>query len=194
MCLIRIYQPNKIVRILITYILYKIIITSIPQDVFFDLLRKIVSLKAAEGKAIQINKWDNNYVLWQKESQSLIQEQALDVTQKKKNWGKIIIFPDTFSKCFAKAGFGDIEEAYDDDNQPLQKLATLLRRVHLDIDAEAVVSFDKHLRNKEGFEKAEDLVRGDSADQEDDGVNIDEESSSGQTVEDLKTKTYSEAL
>nr|CAD7569179.1 unnamed protein product [Timema californicum] len=96
---------------------------------------------------------------------------------------------------FSKVGFQNIEEAdNDEDNQPLQELVALLRRGHLDIDAEAVVSFNEHLRTEEGVKKAADLVQSDPADQEDDGVNIDEQSSSRQTVEDLKIKTYSEAL
>nr|CAD7429037.1 unnamed protein product [Timema monikensis] len=80
-----------------------------------------------------------------------------------------------------------------EDSQPLQKLVALLRRGHLGIDAKAVLSFDKHLRT-EGVEKAADLVQSDPADQEYYSVNIDEESYSGQTIEDLKIKTYYEAL
>ncbi|CAG2057795.1 unnamed protein product, partial [Timema podura] len=65
---------------------------------------------------------------------------------------------------------------------------------YLGIDDEAIVSFDEHLNTEEGVEKAADLVQRDTADQEDDGMNIDEENSSEQTVEDLKINTYSEAV
>nr|CAD7423242.1 unnamed protein product [Timema monikensis] len=76
------------------------------------------------------------------------------------------------------SGATDIEEAdYDyEDNQPLQELAAMLRRGHLDIDAEAVVSFDEYLPTEEGFEKETELVQSDPAYQQDDGVNINEES------------------
>nr|CAD7265820.1 unnamed protein product [Timema shepardi] len=95
-----------------------------------------------------------------------------------------------------KADFRDIEEADDDDkdSQLLQELAALLKRGHLYIDAEAFVSFNEHLHTEEGVEKAAYLVQCDSADQKDDGISINEESSSGETVDNLKSKTYSEAL
>nr|CAD7394218.1 unnamed protein product [Timema cristinae] len=71
------------------------------------------------------------------------------------------IHPDTVRKCSKKASFRDIEEAdYDyEDNQPLQELAAMLRRGHLDIDAEVVVSFDEYLPTEEGFEKETELVQ-----------------------------------
>ncbi|KAJ8881658.1 hypothetical protein PR048_018144 [Dryococelus australis] len=108
------------------------------------------------------------------------------------------IHPDTVGKCFAKAGFKEIEETDDDeDNQPLNELADMLRRGCQDIDAEAVVSFDDNLSTEEGADRAVQLIHnnsGDETDQEDDGENNDEEDESKQTVDDLKIKSYAEAL
>nr|CAD7197004.1 unnamed protein product [Timema douglasi] len=105
------------------------------------------------------------------------------------------IRPNNVRKCFANAGFRDIEEADDGEgSKPLQKLAALFRRGYLDFDSKSFVSFDEHLHTDEEVEKAADLIQSYSVDQEDYGVKINNESSSGQTVEDLRIKTYSEAL
>ncbi|KAJ8893288.1 hypothetical protein PR048_005879 [Dryococelus australis] len=106
------------------------------------------------------------------------------------------IRPDTVRKCFAKAGFKEIEETDDDDNQPLSELADMLRRGRQDINAEAVALFNNDL-GTEGVDRAVQLKHnhpGDEADQEDDGENNDEEDESKQTVDDLKIKSYAEAL
>ncbi|KAJ8876442.1 hypothetical protein PR048_020887, partial [Dryococelus australis] len=108
------------------------------------------------------------------------------------------IRPDTVKKCFAKAGFKEIEETDDDeDNQPLNELADMLRRGCQDIDAEAVVSFNDDLSKEEGVDRAVQLINnhpGDEAVQEDDDENNDEEDESKQTVDDLKIKSYAKAL
>ncbi|KAJ8892938.1 hypothetical protein PR048_005519 [Dryococelus australis] len=91
------------------------------------------------------------------------------------------IRPGTVRKCFAKADFKEIEETDDEDNQPLNELADMLRRGPQDIDAEAVVSFDDNLSTEEGVDRAED-----------DGKNNDEEDESKQAVD--KIKSYVETL
>ncbi|KAJ8879855.1 hypothetical protein PR048_020472 [Dryococelus australis] len=89
--------------------------------------------------------------------------------------------PDTVRKCFAKADFKEIEETdNNEDNQPINELADMLRRGCQDIDAEAVVSFDNNLCT-EGVDRAVQLIHnhpGDEAGQEDDGENNDEEDES----------------
>ncbi|KAJ8866071.1 hypothetical protein PR048_033595 [Dryococelus australis] len=98
----------------------------------------------------------------------------------------------------SQAGFREIEETNDDeDNQPLNELADMLRRGRQGIDAEAVVSFDDDFSTEEGVDRAVQLIHnnpGDEADQEDDGENNDEEDKSKQTADDLKIKSYAEAL
>ncbi|KAJ8889400.1 hypothetical protein PR048_008899 [Dryococelus australis] len=107
------------------------------------------------------------------------------------------IRPDSVRKCFAKAGFKEIEKTDDDeDNQPINELTNMLRRRRQDIDDEAVVSFDDDL-SSEGVDRAVKLIHnhpGDEADQEYDGENNDEEDKSKPTVDNLKIKSYAEAL
>ncbi|KAJ8868319.1 hypothetical protein PR048_029835 [Dryococelus australis] len=101
-------------------------------------------------------------------------------------------------KCFAKADFKEIEETdVDEDNQPLNELVDMLRKGCQDIDAEAVVSFDDDLSPEEVIDRAVQLIHdnpGEAADQEDDGENNDEEDESKQIVDNLKAKSYAEAL
>ncbi|KAJ8879710.1 hypothetical protein PR048_020318 [Dryococelus australis] len=76
------------------------------------------------------------------------------------------ICSDTVRKFFAKAGFKEIEETDDDEeNQPLNELADI---------------------TEEGDDRA--------VDHEDNGENNDEEDESKQTVNDLQIKSYAEAL
>ncbi|KAJ8896801.1 hypothetical protein PR048_002146 [Dryococelus australis] len=89
-----------------------------------------------------------------------------------------------------------LEETDDDDNQPLHKLADLLRRGCQYIDAEAVVSFNDNL-STERVERVVPLTQSnpsDEADQEDDDKNNGQEDESKQTVEDLNIKNHDEAL
>ncbi|KAJ8895431.1 hypothetical protein PR048_000763 [Dryococelus australis] len=100
------------------------------------------------------------------------------------------IRPDTVRKCFVKAGlFQEIEKTDDDeDNQPLNELADMLRKGRQDIDAEAVVSFDDDL-STEGVDRVVLLIHNnpcDKADQEDDGENNDEEDEILCAVRDLE--------
>ncbi|KAJ8866995.1 hypothetical protein PR048_032857 [Dryococelus australis] len=104
------------------------------------------------------------------------------------------ISPDAVRKCFAKAGFKEIDETDDEDNQTLHELADLLRRGHQDIDAEAVPLF--HSMAISTLKKAlKEHNPADETDQEDDdGKNNNQEDESKQTVDNLKIKSYAEAL